>query len=307
MASLRQNPASVMQGRKRRLRLLSFAVLLTVIPVLSSCFIGGWIVDGIHGKQDKLAEAVRPMSRGAVEEMGRAFEDSVQPRLVTAVGAVSDELRPQLDTMVTVALDSLETRVNRLEDSLTALISERANEALQTLIAENSTVLRDSVDRAIAIWLERITNTLDSDLRPVAANAVGDAAARALNRLTTTIDSTGALGQAVVALGDRVVRQAIQAIREETERGVPWWVWLIFALVAAAIVSIIGRFIIAILRERDRGKTTLRLVAQVIKERKDPTLTEAVKQLTRPQGVEPWFRAFLADEHLLVQSDSTNG
>lgn len=281
----------------------SVAPVLVSLLALSCAAVGSGIVDGVHNNREKLADAVRPVSRAAVEEAGRAFQDSVQPKLGTAVATVADSLRPQLRTILAGLLDTLEFRAGRLEDSLATWIAGSADTAVQRLLAHNVRLVRDSIDRALGVWLGTVSASLESELWPGAARAADEIAARTLDTLAATVDSTGVLGRAIVGLGDRVVRQAIQAIREETQRATPWWVWLGLGLFVAVVLAIIGLFAIAARRELARGKTSLRIVTRAIQEANDTRLAARVKSLASDQGVEPWLWSFLTRERLLLQTE----
>ncbi len=296
-------PRSRVSSPSSSLWYASVALLIATGLAVSCKSIGSDAVKGIYEQRDTLAEAVRPAGAAVVEGAGRAFEDSVRPKLEGTVGSIGDTLRAKSEAIVSLLLDSLEIRALRIEDSLTVFLKRDAEAALNELISSKIAIIRDSIDGALDKWLNTLSGSLDSELKLAAGNALSHTTMQALDSLAAGLDSTGAVGQAVVALGDRVVRQAIKAIGEETEK-TPWWVWAIVAVVVILVALSVGRFILALRRDKQRSETSLRLVGKAISDRDDKDLAASVKSMAQQQGVEPWLREFLDREGLLVKTES---
>jgi hypothetical protein len=270
-----------------------FAGLLTACAAL-----GSKAIEGVNARRDTLASAVRPAAKAFVAEAGKAFEDSVKERLVRTTGAVGDRLEETLRH----ASDSLEHRIRRIEDSLAWFVGNPAKDAVGSLMTPNLDLLRASLRKSLGIWVNDLSHAVDSLLPEVTANLTERATNRATAALARNVDTTGALGRAVVGLGDRVVRQAIEAIRDESNKKgkTPWWVWATVAVVGVLVICAVGTFILALRRAAKRDQTSLRLMAQAIQERGDKTLARRVSSLAAEHGVEPQLHQFLKQHRLLV-------
>ena len=267
--------------------------------LLTGCSaIGSKVVDGVNARRDTLASAIRPAAKAFVAEAGRTFDDSVKDRLVRATGEIGDRLERTLQHVS----DSLERRVRRIEDSLAWFVGNPARDAVSNLLTPNLDLVRESLRKSVRIWVSDFSHTLDSLLPAVTANLAERATTRATATLARDVDSSGALGRAVVGLGDRVVRQAIEAIRDETHKKgkTPWWVWAGVAIIAVLVICAVGTFILALRRAAKRDETSLRLMAQAIQEKGDKTLARRVRTLAAQHGVEPDLHKFLERNRLLV-------
>ena len=272
---------------------------IVLAGLLTACAaIGSKAVEGINARRDTLASAVRPAAKAFVAEAGKTFEDSVKDRLIRTTGQVGDRLE---ETLKHVS-DSLEHRVRRIEDSLAWFVGNPAKDAFGKLLTANLDLLRGSLRKSVKLWAADLSSALDSLLPGVTANLAERATDRATAALARNVDTTGALGRALVGLGDRVVRQAIEAIRDETSKKgkTPWWVWAAVAVVSLLVISAVGTFILALRRAAKRDQTSLRLMAQAIQERGDKSLARRVKTLAAEHGVEPDLHQFLERNRLLV-------
>ena len=272
---------------------LALAVLLT-----GCAAIGSKAVEGVNARRDTLASAIRPAAKAFVTEAGKAFEDSVKERLVRTTGAVGDRLEETLRH----ASDSLEHRIRRIEDSLAWFVGNPAKDAVGSLMTPNLDLLRASLRKSLGIWVSDLSHALDSLLPEVTANLTERATNRATAALARNVDTTGALGLALVRLGDRVVRQAVEAIRDESNKTdkTPWWVWATVAVVGVLVICAVGTFILALRRAARRDQTSLRLMARAIQERGDKTLARRVETLAVEHGVESDLHKFLERHRLLV-------
>lgn len=287
-------------------RVVVSIVLITVALIHLSCkSLGRKAVEGISERRDTLAAAVRPAARAAVEEMGGAFRDSVRPKLEDAVAGIGQTARPIADSLLDSLLDSLETRVERLQDSLEVFVAGEASDAVKELLRKNMHALSVLGDSAIAQWTATLAARLDSPLAAAAGRATSSMTGQALDTVGARLDSTRNLSAAVESLGARVVRQAIGVIAEETRRKPPWWVWAGVIAFGLVVVSLVGRFVLALVRENRRRETSLRVVARAIQERGEHDVVERVKGLASEQGVEGWLHDFLRERRLLLEDDAS--
>lgn len=272
-------------------------LVMLLLGALVACrSVGRQLVEGVHARKDTLAEAIRPAAHALVAEAGRTFDDSVRSRLVKATGEVGD----RLEVSVNRAVSNLDRRVRLMEDSLGWFIANPGRDALHNLLTPNLDALRASLRGSIRLWISDLSRSIDSLLPDVTARLVDRAATRVSLSLANNVDSTGALGKAVVRLGDQVVRQAIKAIRQETSRKTPWWVWAAVAVAAALVISIVGTFILKLSSAKHQREASLRAMAQAIRERNDPVLAKRVKALAVEHGVEPSLHHFLEEQRLLI-------
>lgn len=77
--------------------------------------------------------------------------------------------------------------------------------------------------------------------------------------------------------------------------------WAVVAAVVILVALSVGRFILALRRDKQLSETSLRLVSKVISDRNDKDLAVNVKSLAQQQGVEPWLRDFLDKQGLFCQ------
>jgi len=277
--------------RWRVLLLLSF-----FLP--SGCHkIGQQVAEGVNARKDTLADAVRPLARALVAQAGRTFDDSVRAHLVKATGEMGHRVGATLDS----ALQNLQRQVRLLEDSLGWFVANPGRDAVHALLTPTLAELRSSLRTSIGLWVGDFSRAIDSVLSDATARLADRAAGQATQSLARNVDSTGPLGRAVVRLGDQVVRQAIRAIRDESDKQkTPWWVWAVVAVVAVLVIVAVGTFILRLRGTKRRHEESLRAMAQAIKERNDPVLAKRVKTLAVEHGVEPSLHRFLEEQRLLV-------
>ena len=255
-------------------------------------------ITALVASTDTLAqEVVRPMTRAAVDEAGITLEETVAPRLGRIVDSLAQNVEPIVARIMGGATDSVELLVSHLTDSLTHFIRDDVNAALSTILSENMPIVRDSIDRALVRWIETLAQSADSFLRPTLAKTADSA----LAQLAVSFDTSGAVGKALLTLTASVVDRAIAQL--QPGENTPAWVWVLFAALGLVVISIVGRFIIALkqaLRERDES---LKVVSLAIKQHKDDVgLAEEVKTLALQRGVESSLHRFLEEERLLVNT-----
>ena len=253
---------------------------VTIASVGACNALGQGVADGLSDRRAQLAESARPVARAAVKEAGRAFTVSVRPRFEVAVKRLSASAR----TAVGLLLDAVQGHVVRLGDSLTG--------AGRRAVVEYLAIARDSGAAAVDLWASHVTSLAERRLTVALASA--------LDSLGSGLEPRGPVGGAVVRLGDRVVRQAIVAISEQTQRTTPWWVWAGASLVALSLVAGIGRFLLLWHRQYHARDEALRLLGRAIQEHDDPALAGRVKQLALQRGVEPWLHEYVDQQRLLV-------
>lgn len=275
-----------------------------IVVVLSlSCSVGRSIGRGAAEGLEERSDTLAAVSREIVEAAGKAFADSVAPRLERAAGNIADTIKLVLDSAATRALAGVETRVRRLGDSLTAFLATDARDSLGVLLSHNVRLLRDSINVAVDEWITTLATSVESHLAAAVGHVADSAASRALVQLAASFDTSGTVGPALEDLGDRVVSRAIAAIARETEGGFGAVFWVLVIVVGLIVVSLVGRFIIELKRGVKDREDSLRIVSYAVQESRDAGLTHRVKELATQQGVEPWLNRFLNEKRLLLESD----
>lgn len=286
--------------RAIRIRALSVVGLLLGGFALSSC-----LGDFNLGKQvSEAADSLEASVPSLVGKAGKAFEDSVGPRLERTAGGIADTVGTSLRANVDSVTKSLEATISRLQDSLKVFVAEDANRATQKLLAANVSLLSDSVDKSLERWLATVATTVEERVGP-AANRVGSAAAKAvLDTLSANIGPEGKVGKSVVNLADSVVTRAIQAIGRTTGRETPWWVYGGIGLVVLALIASIGRFILSLHRNLKNSQDALRVVGLAIYDQPNYEVAGQVKEQAKRLGIEPWLNKFLRERRILLDLKS---
>lgn len=217
------------------------------------------------------------------------------------VNSALDQLGRQLELVLDRSLDSVEARALRAEDSLAAFIDEKARVRFNRLLSENLALVRDTVRHAVGVWSGGLRAAIDDSIAPALGRSLSGIADSAIGRLSAGLDTNGRLGVALVAMSDRVVRQAVLALADQSQKSTPWWVYALGAAGGLIVISVVGYFVLALKKQVREREEALRLVGRAIQERNDVQLAGRVKALALEHGVEPSLHSFLGQNRLLVE------
>jgi hypothetical protein len=245
--------------------------------------LGGGAVDAVR---DRSGELLGPLRDSVVALAGRMYDDS---------------LRPRLDSTLTALLDTLEGRVVALEDTTAAKVEGRLNEALQELVAENLTLLRDSVQRSLSVWANQLSHSVRAQVLPVVADAADSAMSRAVNALDAGLAGPlrTTLLSLVVEISDSVRVAARRTVEEPAVKSFLQRLGLAGGLIAGAILAAAIAALVIISLSLRNSRRALEVVTAAIQDRGTPELKEAVQERATARKVEGWLHSYLEKKNLL--------
>lgn len=253
--------------------------------------LGGGIVQGARGRQATLDS----LARGVVIAAGQGV-DSMRDHLSRAVDVLGAQVAARLDT----TLDSVEQRAKRMEDTLGAFLDGPARERLARLLSSNIALVRGDVRAAIEEWAAALDTAIDSSLGPSLRGTTAGLVDTATLRLAMSLDTSGALAGQLVAISDRIVRQAVRSLAEESaNQETPRWAWFLAAGLVLIVAAVVGRFVLALKRELRNRELSMNLMGYTIQESRDPLLADRVRGLAQQHGVENYLHGYLAERRLL--------
>lgn len=281
-------------GRRPRAGRVGHALAALVAVALAGCFdrwgasLGNSVVNAVKKRS---GEVVQPITDSVGAQLPRVYRDSLKPRV---------------DSLVTGLFDTVQVRQGRMQDSLATYLEGRLNRSVNRLLTDNIGLVRDSVDRALAVWLNTAGNRLRAEVVPLA----GELSSSAVSHAVASLDSgiKGPLRSTLIAL----VREMADTIRAEARKSSqevvePWYkrVGTLAKIIAGAIVLAVlagGIFVWAALR---RSRKALEAVTTAIHDRGDDDLRAAVKAAATQRQVEDYLHDFLEKRDLLPSRRGT--
>lgn len=275
-----------------RARVAAAIIAVAAVISASGCArnIGSGIVEGAHSRQDDFRDIGRALTAGVATGLSDA-----QPELERALTTIDHHL----DSTIDRNLDSLESRMLRMEDSLGSFLRDDARETLNLMVADNLALLRAELRMSVRLWLTEAGASLETAIMPALTRGAARAIDTAALRFASNIDS-GPLGRAVTNLGKNLVRESAEQLRTAPT---PTWVKIAGALLLLLALAALATLALKLHRGFTNRNRALSVVARTIRDQ--PNAAALAQQVQRDiqdlgPGVEPWFNTWLKEEQVAV-------
>ncbi len=279
------SPPGPLRPRMRRRRVVIVGCLGLVLLSGWACW-NKWGQDFgsgvVNQARDRGGEVLGPLRDSVVALAGRTYDDSIRPRL---------------DSTLTSLLDTLQRRVVRLEDTTAVQIQGSLNLALQRMLAQNMALLRDSMQRSLAL----VADSLRPHFIPLLADGADSATARAVRVLNEGLDGPlrATLLSLVVEISDSVRSAARRTVQEPVFTSLIGRLGLIGGLIAGGLIAAVIAALIIISLGLRNSRRALEAVTVAVQQQGTPELKRAVRDRAAARKVEGWLHAYLAKKDLL--------
>lgn len=274
----------------KRSALYSLMVISVALSLLAGCggskkmakgFAEGFS-EGLYTSRDSLAATVELVSAKAAN----GAWSTIQPQLDTTLTSLGVTLRAQTDSLLQTARASLNESLEILADSLMSIIGYYMGNVLEPAFNKYLDAFQAYVDGSISTWLTTVSQGISDNLSPAFAGAADEAIKRVMARLAESLSPEGDVGASVSSL----VREAIQVVFEEADKGTAAWIWILAGLGVLSILGIVAAMINIFYK---RGRS-MKIMTQVITEREDEeVLTNALSRADE-ERVGKYLRTYLA-------------